>query len=86
MSDEKMLGFYTGIGFVFLTLLLISGIALIGLFFTEQSNNCKDLGYDGIAGIDSCQRTVNYETSHGKIEMKEKIMLSKEEVAKSWKQ
>ena len=76
MSDEKMLGFYSGIAFVFLVIVLMIGLLLGGLFFNDQVNKCKDLGYDGIAGIDSCQRTINYETSYGKVEVKEKVKLN----------
>jgi hypothetical protein len=76
MSDEKMLGFYSGIAFVFLVIVLMIGLLLGGLFFNDQVNKCKDLGYNGIAGIDACEKTVNYQTEQGNVEVKQKIKLN----------
>ena len=75
MSNEKIVGFYSGIVFVFLIMFLLVGVSLGVLFFNDQINTCKKLGYDGMSGIDSCQKTVNYQTSQGNVEVKEKISL-----------
>ena len=75
MNEQKTMGFILGIVFVFLILSLVILGTLTGFFFNNQVKQCENVGYDSMAGINTCQKSYTVDTPQGDVEVKQIIKL-----------